>query len=127
MAADAEDVDTIKRKLNLDNDPPEKRFRRNSNCGDGDDDDDDGDNSSDDDENVTKWRRRPVDRRQFRRAGPYILGPKIGHSPVESIVQYLAKKDGTDEFVQLKVVPARRCQGYYNGISKLIYVCSHRF
>lgn len=45
----------------------------------------------------------PVDRREFRRAGPYILGPKIGHSPVESIVQYLAKKDGTDEFVQLKV------------------------
>lgn len=46
---------------------------------------------------------KSVDRREFRRAGPYILGPKIGHSPVESIVQYLAKKEGTDEFVQLKV------------------------
>lgn len=44
-----------------------------------------------------------VNRREFRRAGQYILGPKIGHSPVESIVQYLAKKEGTDEFVQLKV------------------------
>lgn len=44
-----------------------------------------------------------VDRRQFRRVGPYILGPKIGCSPVDSIVQYLAKKEGTNEFVQLKV------------------------
>lgn len=45
-----------------------------------------------------------VDRRQFRRVGPYILGPKIGCSPVDSIVQYLAKKEGTNEFVQLKVI-----------------------
>lgn len=44
-----------------------------------------------------------VDRRQFRRVGPYILGPKIGCSPVDSIVQYLAKKEGTNDFVQLKV------------------------
>lgn len=45
-----------------------------------------------------------VDRRQFRRVGPYILGPKIGCSPVDSIVQYLAKREGTNEFVQLKVI-----------------------
>lgn len=46
----------------------------------------------------------PVDRRQFRRIGPYILGPRIGNSLVENIiVQYLAKKAGTNEFVQLKV------------------------
>ena len=44
-----------------------------------------------------------VDRRNFRRAGCYILGPKVGISPVESIGEYLAKKEGTNEFVQLKV------------------------
>lgn len=44
-----------------------------------------------------------VDRRVFRRAGPYIIGLKLGHSPVDSIVQYLAKKENTNEFVQLKV------------------------
>lgn len=44
-----------------------------------------------------------VNRREFRRAGPYILGLKLGVSPVESIVQYLAKKENTNEFVQLKV------------------------
>lgn len=44
-----------------------------------------------------------VNRREFRRAGPYIIGLKLGHSPVESIVQYLAKKENTNEFVQLKV------------------------
>lgn len=44
-----------------------------------------------------------VNRREFRRAGPYIIGLKLGHSPVDSIVQYLAKKENTNEFVQLKV------------------------
>lgn len=44
-----------------------------------------------------------VDRREFRRVGKYILGPKLGHSAVESISQYLAKKENSDEFVQLKV------------------------
>lgn len=44
-----------------------------------------------------------VNRREFRRVGPYILGPKLGHSAVESISQYLAKKENSDEFVQLKV------------------------
>lgn len=44
-----------------------------------------------------------VNRREFRRAGPYIIGLKLGHSPVDSIVQYLAKKENTSEFVQLKV------------------------
>lgn len=45
-----------------------------------------------------------VNRREFRRAGPYIIGLKLGHSPVDSIVQYLAKKENTDQFVQLKVL-----------------------
>lgn len=44
-----------------------------------------------------------VNRREFRRAGPYIIGLKLGHSPVDSIVQYLAKKENTNQFVQLKV------------------------
>lgn len=44
-----------------------------------------------------------VNRREFRRAGPYVIGLKLGHSPVDSIVQYLAKKENTNEFVQLKV------------------------
>lgn len=44
-----------------------------------------------------------VNRREFRRAGPYIIGLKLGGSPVDSIVQYLAKKENTNEFVQLKV------------------------
>lgn len=44
-----------------------------------------------------------VNRREFRRVGQYILGPKLGHSAVESISQYLAKKENSDEFVQVKV------------------------
>lgn len=76
---------TVKRKLNADDDNvPLKRVKNDAVC--------DGPTLG-----------TAVNRREFRRAGQYILGPKIGHSPVESIVQYLAKKDGTDEFVQLKV------------------------
>ncbi|XP_036203102.1 serine/threonine-protein kinase 40 isoform X2 [Myotis myotis] len=37
-----------------------------------------------------------------KRAGPFILGPRLGNSPVPSIVQCLARKDGTDDFYQLK-------------------------
>jgi len=36
-----------------------------------------------------------------RRAGPYLLGPKLGMSPVKSIVQCLARKEGTDDFYQV--------------------------
>lgn len=36
-------------------------------------------------------------------AGPYIIGQKLGHSPVDSVVQYLAKKENSTGFVQLKV------------------------
>lgn len=45
-----------------------------------------------------------VNRREFRRAGPYLIGLKLGHSPVDSIVQYLAKKENTNEFFQLKIL-----------------------
>ncbi|XP_059810308.1 serine/threonine-protein kinase 40 isoform X2 [Hypanus sabinus] len=39
-----------------------------------------------------------------KRAGPFILGPRLGNSPVQSIVQCLARKDGTDDFYQLKIL-----------------------
>lgn len=39
----------------------------------------------------------------LKRAGDYLLGPKHGSSPVKCIEQYLARKDGTDEFVVIKV------------------------
>lgn len=38
-------------------------------------------------------------------AVPFLIraGPRLGNSPVPSIVQCLARKDGTDDFYQLKV------------------------
>ena len=42
-----------------------------------------------------------------RRAGPYLLGPRINTvstSPVRSIVQCLAKRDGTDCFYAIKML-----------------------
>ncbi|KAL4232588.1 Serine/threonine-protein kinase 40 [Mactra antiquata] len=40
----------------------------------------------------------------IKRAGPYLLGPRIGTSPVKSIVQCLARKEGTDNFYTLKIL-----------------------
>ncbi|CAN0294169.1 unnamed protein product [Lampetra planeri] len=42
-----------------------------------------------------------------KRAGPYLLGPRLGSSPVPSIVQCLARKEGTDDFYQLKILTLR--------------------
>lgn len=86
----------IKRKKSTEN-TPIKRIKN---------DDDNPINSLDDECNLNKvpLNGTPVDRRQFRRAGPYIIGPKLGCSPVDSIVQYLAKKENTNEFVQLKIL-----------------------
>ncbi|ODM90143.1 Serine/threonine-protein kinase 40 [Orchesella cincta] len=39
-----------------------------------------------------------------KRAGEYLLGPKQGSSPVKCIQQYLARKDGTDEFYIIKML-----------------------
>ncbi|GBN24696.1 Serine/threonine-protein kinase 40 [Araneus ventricosus] len=39
-----------------------------------------------------------------RRAGDYLLGPRLGNSPVRSIVQCLAKKNGTDDFYTIKIL-----------------------
>ncbi|KAG1701181.1 Serine/threonine-protein kinase 40 [Nymphon striatum] len=46
----------------------------------------------------------PVDHRVSRRVGPYILGARLGNSPVKSIVQCLARKDGTDDFYSIKIL-----------------------
>ncbi|KAL8586659.1 hypothetical protein ACOMHN_040167 [Nucella lapillus] len=43
-------------------------------------------------------------KRGLKRAGQYLLGPRIGSSPVRSIVQVLARKEGTDEFYTLKIL-----------------------
>lgn len=50
---------------------------------------------------------RPIalpSRRGVKRAGPYLLGPRLGSSPVRSIVQCLARKEGTNEFYTLKIL-----------------------
>ena len=39
-----------------------------------------------------------------KRAGSFLLGPRLGNSPVTSIVQCLARKDGTDEFYSVKLL-----------------------
>lgn len=39
-----------------------------------------------------------------KRAGPYLLGPRLGNSPVRSIVQCLARKSGTDDYYSLKIL-----------------------
>lgn len=45
--------------------------------------------------------------KHVRKAGPYLLGPKLGPSPVKSIVQCLARKAKTDEFYQVKILTLR--------------------
>lgn len=45
-----------------------------------------------------------VPERHVRKAGPYLLGPKLGPSPVKSIVQCLARKERTDIFYQIKIL-----------------------
>lgn len=40
----------------------------------------------------------------LKRAGPYLLGSRLGNSPVRSIVQCLAKKEGTDDFYSIKIL-----------------------
>jgi len=40
----------------------------------------------------------------IKRAGEFFLGPKHGSSPVRCIEQYLARKDGTDDFYVIKIL-----------------------
>lgn len=49
----------------------------------------------------------PVNTTIVKRAGPYLLGPRLGNSPVMSIVQCLARKEGTDDFFMLKILTLR--------------------
>ncbi|XP_065225823.1 serine/threonine-protein kinase 40-like [Planococcus citri] len=46
----------------------------------------------------------PVNKYQSKSAGPYLLGPTFGFSPVRSIVQCLARKKGTDKYYSLKIL-----------------------
>ena len=39
----------------------------------------------------------------MKRVGPYLIGPRLGSSPVSSITQCLARKSGSDQFYTLKV------------------------
>ena len=62
---------------------------------------------------------RASNRGTLKRAGPYLLGPRLGNSPVRSIVQCLAKKDGTDDFYSIKILtladPGRESQDDKQG------------
>ncbi|XP_071955460.1 serine/threonine-protein kinase 40-like [Antedon mediterranea] len=42
--------------------------------------------------------------KMLRKAGPYLLGPRLGSSPVKSIVQCLARKQGTRNFYCIKIL-----------------------
>lgn len=46
----------------------------------------------------------PVPDKHVRKAGPYLIGPKLGPSPVKSIVQCLARREKTDDFYQVSLV-----------------------
>ncbi|MPC63718.1 Serine/threonine-protein kinase 40 [Portunus trituberculatus] len=48
-----------------------------------------------------------VPKGQLRHAGPYLLGPRLGTSPVCSIVQCLARKKDTESFYTLKILTVR--------------------
>ena len=49
----------------------------------------------------------PVSSQIIRKAGPFELGPLIGSSPVQSITQCLAKKEGTGKFYTIKILTLR--------------------
>jgi serine/threonine-protein kinase 40 len=71
--------------------------------------------------NRAKQARRDcgVKRCSLKRAGYFLLGPRLGNSPVRSIVQCLAKRDGTDDFYCLKMLtieePGRETQDDKQG------------
>ena len=39
-----------------------------------------------------------------RRAGQYLIGPRLGVSPVKSIVHCLGRREGTDRYFLLKIL-----------------------
>lgn len=46
----------------------------------------------------------PVSTKVTKKAGPYLLGPRLGTSPVCSITQCLARKEGTNDFYTIKIL-----------------------
>ena len=50
-----------------------------------------------------------------RRAGKYLLGPKLGVSPVKSIVQCLARLENTDQYFQVKLLTMYSGSGSRHG------------
>ncbi|XP_037907550.1 serine/threonine-protein kinase 40-like isoform X2 [Hermetia illucens] len=47
----------------------------------------------------------PVNRKQFRRAGSYIIGPEVrSFRPAQCLLQYIARKQNTNHFFLLKIV-----------------------
>lgn len=54
----------------------------------------------------------PVCPKMMKKAGPYILGPLIGSSPVQSIIQCLARKEGTDRFYTIKILTLKDSMQY---------------
>ncbi|EFX72691.1 hypothetical protein DAPPUDRAFT_58669, partial [Daphnia pulex] len=42
--------------------------------------------------------------KEVKRAGPFVIGPRLGNSPVRSITQCLARRSKTDEFYTLKML-----------------------
>ncbi|XP_011503255.1 PREDICTED: probable serine/threonine-protein kinase DDB_G0277165 [Ceratosolen solmsi marchali] len=47
-----------------------------------------------------------------KKAGPYILGPLIGSSPVQSIIQCLARKEGTNKYYTIKILTLKDSMEY---------------
>jgi hypothetical protein len=49
-------------------------------------------------------RNKIVERNKNRKAGEYLIGPEIQpNGPIENISHYLARKEGSRDFYQLKV------------------------
>eukprot|EP00794_Sanderia_malayensis_P000540 gene540-1192_t len=57
-----------------------------------------------DNDDDSKKCKKCSQRSSMRRAGPFLLGPRLGNSPVRSIVQCLARREGTDDFYSIKLL-----------------------
>ena len=51
-------------------------------------------------------------------AGPYVLGPSLGRSPVKSIVQCLARKMSTDNFFTIKLLTLTNSKESMNDVKQ---------
>ncbi len=57
-----------------------------------------------DDNDDAKKCKKCSQKSSIRHAGPFLLGPRLGNSPVRSIVQCLARREGTDDFYSIKLL-----------------------